>query len=185
MVVFKKSRSWFFTEQKTWFCIYNSISSFYGKWKLKKRIAGLFPVLCRYPVCFSVLSTEEQTTSGGIPVFVLWIYKWANLKNCTKLHCEFHKWIKIIAFLCALKKITILFQLNGITDFVISSFKWTEPTSTHCTHEMCQWHKQPVPFDSLCRAYLIAVQCQFILTLAEKYFNRPSTHIPGKNLLCR
>ena len=38
---------------------------------LKKRIAGLFPVLCRYPVCFSVLSTEKQTTSGGIPVFVL------------------------------------------------------------------------------------------------------------------
>ena len=113
------------------------------------------------------------------------IYKWANLKNCTKLHCEFHKWIKIITFLCALKKITILFQLNGITDFVISSFKRTEPTSTHCTHEMCQWHKQPVPFDSLCRAYLIAVQCQFLLTLAEKYFNRPSTHIPGKNLLCR
>ena len=37
----------------------------------KKRIAGLFPVLCRYPVCFSVLSTEKQTTSGGIPVFVL------------------------------------------------------------------------------------------------------------------
>ena len=26
-------------------------------------------------------------------------YKWANLKNCTKLHCEFHKWIKIITFL--------------------------------------------------------------------------------------
>ena len=115
----------------------------------------------------------------------MYSYKWANLKNCTKLHCEFHKWIKIITFLCALKKITILFQLNGITDFVISSFKRTEPTSTHCTHEMCQWHKQPVPFDSLCRAYLIAVQCQFLLTLAEKYFNRPSTHIPGKNLLCR
>ena len=107
------------------------------------------------------------------------------MKNCTKLHCEFHKWIKIITFLCALKKITILFQLNGITDFVISSFKRAESTSTYCTHEMCQWHKQPVPFDSLCRAYLIAVQCQFLLTLAEKYFNRPSTHIPGKNLLCR
>ena len=123
--------------------------------------------------------------SQYITHFNIWFYKWANLKNCTKLHCEFHKWIKIITFLCALKKITILFQLNGITDFVISSFKRAEPTSTHCTHEMCQWHKQPVPFDSLCRAYLIAVQCQFLLTLAEKYFNRPSTHIPGKNLLCR
>lgn len=66
-----------------------------------------------------------------------------------------------------IEKITILFQLNGITDFVISSFKRAESTSTYCTHEMCQWHKQPVPFDSLCRAYLIAVQCQFLLTLAE------------------
>ena len=33
---------------------------------------------------------------------------------------------------------TIQNKLNGITDFVISSFKRTEPTSTHCTHEMCQ-----------------------------------------------
>ena len=143
-------------------------------WNNNRRLRDIVPK--KTEACYEIISWKY---------IVIDSYKWANLKNCTKLHCEFHKWIKIIAFLCALKKITILFQLNGITDFVISSFKRTEPTSTHCTHEMCQWHKQPVPFDSLCRAYLIAVQCQFILTLAEKYFNRPSTHIPGKNLLCR
>ena len=33
---------------------------------------------------------------------------------------------------------TIQNKLNGITDFVISSFKRAESTSTYCTHEMCQ-----------------------------------------------
>ena len=148
-------------------------------------IKNLLPDSLKSTIEFLPLLDVGEALVVGDAILLPSNYKWANLKNCTKLHCEFHKWIKIIAFLCALKKITILFQLNGITDFVISSFKRTEPTSTHCTHEMCQWHKQPVPFDSLCRAYLIAVQCQFLLTLAEKYFNRPSTHIPGKNLLCR
>ena len=30
------------------------------------------------------------------------------------------------------------FQLNGITNFVMSSFKRAEPTSTCYTQEMCQ-----------------------------------------------
>ncbi|MFR3229855.1 MAG: hypothetical protein ACLTPG_13245 [Mediterraneibacter gnavus] len=38
---------------------------------LKKELLDYFQFSVDTPVCFSVLSTEKQTTSGGIPVFVL------------------------------------------------------------------------------------------------------------------
>ena len=38
---------------------------------LKKELLDYFQFSVDTPSCFSVLSTEKQTTSGGIPVFVL------------------------------------------------------------------------------------------------------------------
>ena len=46
-----------------------------------------------------------------------------------------------MALLCTLEDVLILFQLDNVTDFVISSFKRAELASTCYTHEMCQWHK--------------------------------------------
>ena len=68
---------------------------------------------------------------------------------------------------------------------MISGLERAELTSSCYTHEMCQWHKQPIPFDPLYRTQLIAVQCHFILTLAEKYFNWPSVHIIFSLFDCR
>ena len=104
-------------------------------------------------------------------------YKWANLKNCTKLYCHFHKCIKIVTCLCTLKYIPIFFKLNNVTDLVITVLKRFGVPISYDAHIMCQWHNQPVPPDSLCRTDLVAVQCQFIFTLAEKYFYWPPTHV--------
>ena len=93
----------------------------------------------------------------------------------------FHKRTKVMTFLYALENIVILFQLDNVTDLVIAIFKRIDFTRFCYAHKMCQWHQLPKSSDSLCRTYLIAVQCQFILTLAEKYFNRPSAYVIRQN----
>ena len=62
--------------------------------------------------------------------------------------------------------------------------------------DICQflWHKYNVPVTSAAsisvfplRTDLVCIQCQTVFTLPEKYLDRPSTHITGKDLflLCK
>lgn len=132
----------------------------------------------------SIIDWKKKTMPyANTQIRIVIFYKWASLKNCTKLHCQFHKWVKVIAFPCTLKQIPILFLLDSITDPVISGFERAEFTSSCNTHIMCQWHQQPVPPDSLCRAYLVAAQCQFILALPEKYFDWPPAYVTGQDFI--
>ena len=81
-----------------------------------------------------VQSLQMQGITGSNITVLELVERYLSLKTGVK-----HNTLANYKFVVnVLKKITILFQLNGITDFVISSFKRTEPTSTHCTHEMCQ-----------------------------------------------
>ena len=109
-------------------------------------------------------------------------YKWANLKNCTKLRHDLYKGVKIIAFPCTLIEGQIFFHLDYVTDLVIPCFKRTDFASSNNTHIVCKWHNQPISSDSLRRTDLIAVQRQFILTLAEKHLNWPPASILNINL---
>ena len=118
-----------------------------------------------------------QCTDMHTPTLSSRYYKWANLKNCTKLRYRFHKRVKIMTSLCTQEKIMIFFQSDNITDLVISIFKRTGFTSSCYAHKMCQWHQQPKSSYSLCRTHLIAVQCQLIFTLTEEDFNRPPAYV--------
>ena len=113
-----------------------------------------------------------------------YIYKWANLKNCTKLRHDLYKGVKIIAFPCTLIECQIFFHLDYVTDLVIPCFKRTDFASSNNTHIVCKWHNQPISSDFLRRTDLIAVQRQFILTLAEKHLNWPPAYVIVQDFIC-